>query len=274
MKKSKNRSIGLLAAVAVALIAHSARAQGTLSYSTGDLLLGFEKSGVTANYVIDLGPASYILGLSGSTNLTTALSLGNIAADLSGTFGGGWATTGSVGTNVQWGVIGGTSKTSNGLFGLPKNTILLTLGELNVGTHSAAPQTYSNSAQLGINNQIQSLGAAINNLTVTANSTKAAWDSSGTWSSDAPSSGAFGLTYGIEQPASGTYIGPANSVLDLYELQPSLTGTGIYEGSFSLDSSGNLSYIAAVPEPSTFASIGAGAAFLALFRRSRKLQHA
>jgi hypothetical protein len=93
------------------------------------------------------------------------------------------------------------------------------------------------------------------------------------WSGQAPSTNAFGIGNGIEQ--NGIDNGPTNSELDLYELIPTDkggTGTGTLLGSFELTSGGTLDFIsaAAVPEPSTYAAIGIGAAFLLVFRRTRK----
>ena len=69
----------------------------------------------------------------------------------------------------------------------------------------------------------------------------------------------------IEQPLSGSFNGPTNSVLDLFQLGNTNTA-GTYIGSFSLNSAGQLQFTN-VPEPSTWAALASGAAFLTMFRR-------
>jgi hypothetical protein len=129
-KRTSLLSAGLLAVAAVALLAPSAKAQTV--YTAGDLLLGFELPGNANDVVVDLGPATYYTGLAatpGVTNITTSQNLGNLAGLLSSTFGASWATNNATqGTNVQWGVIGASSKTSI-VLGLPKDTVFLTAAE-------------------------------------------------------------------------------------------------------------------------------------------------
>jgi len=278
MKKTKILSIGLLAAAA-ALFAPYARA-GNVTVNTGDLLLGFENpngTGAASDYVVDLGPASYFIGLSAGTyNLTSTLSLGNIAADLSATFGSSWATNSATqGQNVQWGVVGDTGTVGGntgvgGTFGLPKDTIFLTVAEYTPGGGSTAPANSSASAQNGWLTSINQFETTVSTSGTTANSSKATVTSSSetnAWSTKIPTGFTTGLN--VEQPTSGTYIGPTNSELDLYELVDSnATGAGTkLLGSFTLDSSGNLDFTA-VPEPSTYAMLGmSGIAILVLYRR-------
>ena len=90
------------------------------------------------------------------------------------------------------------------------------------------------------------------------------------WFSFNPNLNAFGTGYDITQQAAGTYIGPTNSVLDLYELQPgSLSSSGIYVGSFSLGSNGSLTFTPPVPEPATIGLFASAVGLLAGNRRRR-----
>ena len=274
-------SAAILASAAGVLLAPSARAQD-VSYTPGDLLLGFEKPGASNNYVVDLGPATEFITLShgpGITNLTTTLGLGNIATDLASSsgFGSSWNTTAALGSNVQWGVFGAIG--DFGAIGLQPDTLFLTRAETTPGTRSTAPSEGNSSSQ---GNQVAAFTplaeSGFNNQTETANSTVAAFipsSSAVSWTANDPSFGAFTLGYGIEQSqsASNTYIGPTNSELDLYELIPTDeggTGTAKDLGSLTLNPSGDLDFTSAVPEPSTYATIGLGAALLLLFRRSAK----
>jgi len=286
-------SAGLLAAAALAFLAPSGHA-GTVAYSTGDLVLGFEDPGNANDYVVDLGSASYFISLAsspGTTNITAndpayGVSLGNIAADLSATYGSTWyANNATQGTNVQWGVFGETANLGTSISGVPIDTAFLTVGENTPGSGSIAPTEFSSTTQNGWNTKFgifSNPGAGFNNGTATSNSAYATVESDstygGAWSNNSPSTNAFTIGFGIEQPTEGTYTGPTNSELDLYELIPTNkggTGTGVLLGDFTLNSSGALSFTsAAVPEPSTYAAIGLGAAFLLFFRRSRKTLHA
>jgi hypothetical protein len=282
MKKLNILSAGILAAAGAVFLAPHARSQD-VTYTPGDLLLGFQKPSATNDYVVDLGPATEFITLSespGTTNLTTSLGLGNIAADLSSNsgFGSTWFNTSAFGTNVQWGIFGAIG--NFGALSLQPDTIFLTRAETTPGTQSSAPSEFNSStqgdvltgfnpfSQEGFNNQVETA-----NSTVATFITASAGDS---WSTNNPSNQAFGLNYGIEQSnsASNPYVGATNSELNLYELVPTDeggTGTAKDLGNLTLDSSGDLEFTsAAVPEPSTYATIGVGAILLLLFGRNRK----
>ena len=112
--KPKLLPAAIIAAAAGALLAPSARATGNVTYTQGDLLLGFEEPGASNNYVVDLGSPTEFITLSQSgatTNLNTTLGLGNLANDLASAsgFGSNWYTPGAFGSNVQWGVFGAIS---------------------------------------------------------------------------------------------------------------------------------------------------------------------
>jgi hypothetical protein len=284
MKKINILPAGLLAVAALASLTAGAQAQ-TVTYNTGDLFLGFNEPGVSSDYVVDLGPESYFLTLAGSagtTDITTSdysgAGLGTISSDLSTVFGTSWyANNSTPGSNVQWGIVGASTnkRASSGVFGLPNDTLFFTVGELTPGSGSTGPTEKSTNAQDTLWNQITNFENGFSGQSDTSNSTVASVEAStlaNNWSDANPGSNAFTSGLNIEQPTSGTYIGPTNSQLDLYELEPTDnggTGTGKELGSFTLSSSGQLDFTsaAAVPEPSTYATIGIGAAFLLLFRR-------
>lgn len=256
--KLKKITTAVTALALAAVLASSARAQ--VLFNAGDLLLGFEQSGTTSNYVVDLGSLSNFIGVTGSItfNLSTT--------DLGNVFGSTWASN-SQSNLVQWGVIGGTSRTATQTYGsvtLPKNTLFYTVGETVAGTQSLAPLRGANAAQNSINGNIVSLDNAFDGAAAAPGSSTATIFASGTWSSFSPGSTAFGIGSSIEQPGSGSFTGPTNSVLDLYELQTSSVANqpGTLLGSFSLSNSGVLTFTGAVPEPSTYALMGIGLALL------------
>jgi hypothetical protein len=287
MKKRNILPAGLLAAAALASLAGGAQAANVTS-SPGDLFLGFNEPGVSSDYVVDLGPASYFISLAsrpGTTDITTSdysgAGLGNIANDLSTVFGTSWyANNATQGTNVQWGIAGATA-TSIGtpIFGLPVDTLFFTAGELTPGLGSTGPEAFTANAQNAsaskILNQFQTI--VFDNLADTSNSTVATIEpstQSDIWGDYNVQSTAFGTDDNIEQPTSGTYIGPTNSQLDLYELVPTNDGgsaNGTELGSFSLTTTGQLDFTsAAVPEPSTYATVGLGIGLLLLVRRNTR----
>ncbi len=208
--------------------------------------------------------------------------MGSIATDLangSKGFGSEWYNNSTVqGDNVQWGVFGAISAASNNT-GLATNTLFETIAEQTPGQLSSAPGEGSVENQQPQETAFNSLATTLGNATSTANSSYGAFisnSSATSWTGENASSAAFNGPVGIEQPTSGTYIGPTNSELDLWELIPTgdagSNGNGTLLGSFTLDSSGDLDFTsaAAVPEPSTYAAIGLGAVFLLMFRRPRK----
>jgi len=290
MKTIHILSAGLLAIAGIALLAPEAKAQ--LTYKQGDLFLGFEEPGNSnaGDYLIDIGPASYILSLAaspGSTNITTGayggLGLGNFAADLATEFSGtGWATNYSLGDSsagnaVQWGIIGATSGSQ---FGLAANTLFETQGETTPGTQSTPITPNSSSLQSQVTGAIAQLGGQYAQASGTGSSSLGAFsghNDTNSWSSFTPSSAAFNQSFSIEQPSSGANTGATDSTLDFYEVVPNTTknshnGSTTDLGTFTLDSSGDLIFTsaAAVPEPSTYAMVGLGAMSLLGFRRFRR----
>ena len=272
MKHTKLTSAAIAVALA-AVLSTSAQAVPT-TYNEGDLLIGFEQQngsgGVTSSdYAVDLGAVSNFIGA--PSNLTFNLN----TADLVSAFGSGWANNTPAGSLVQWGVIGGSDGNASISVGgdtLKKNTLFLTKGELTPGTQSTKPATASNSTQGNINGNIQQF--ALDFAGVSESSANAAIvpsnDSIG-WSASTPGSAAFGSSFAIEQPASGSYTGPTDSKLDLYQLNNTTTtpgSTAILLGDFSLNSSGVLTFeAAAVPEPASYALAALAAVMLVVLRR-------
>ncbi len=271
MKLAKKMSAALALAL-VAALGTSAHAQ-SVSYNEGDLLLGFNQTGAADNYVVDLGAVSNFINATGS--LTFDLS----TSDLTSTFGSSWASNSQ--TNlVNWGVIGGSDVTNTITVGgdtLQANTLFYTIGEQTLGNQSTAPTEKSNALQKSYNGNINSNFATgsggFSGTTPTSGSTgslQAINQTAGatnSWSYELSSKTYFGTGNNIEQPTTGAADGPTDSALDLYELTPtnaSITKPTTYLGSFSLASSGVLTFTnaSAVPEPSSYALIGLGLLFL------------
>src|ERR1700761_5893845 len=103
--KRTNITTAALALALSAVLGTSAHAVTYSNYSTGDLIIGFEESGVNTNYEVDLGSVSQILTAAPGSTLTFNLS----ASDLNNVFGSGvWNDNNTADAPlVQWGIIGG-----------------------------------------------------------------------------------------------------------------------------------------------------------------------
>lgn len=280
MKLTKLTSAALALALTAAL---GTAAQANAVYTTGDLLLGFEQSGAANNYVVDLGAVSQFINASGTLSFQLSTS------DLGGDFGGtSWSNNDSQGGTVplvQWGVIAGSDKNNPATIGgvtLQANTIFYTQGRLDVATQTAVPSQNANT-QASINgntgfNGLEKGSGGFNNHVLAAGSiagqqaVNIAASGGNSWSHFSPGLTAFNIGSSIEQPGAGSYTGPTNSVLDLYEFQnTSATNLpGTYLGYFSLSSGGLLSFTpGAVPEPSTYALMAIGLGLLFLLQRRK-----
>jgi len=264
MKKNMfKRSFLALAGVAgMAFLAQSGQAS-TLTYTSGDLLVGFTDSSDSNDYVIDLGSASTFI------NATGTLSLGNIGADLTAVFGSGWATDGS----VNWSLAGTTYNTGGAGLGTYVN--FLSQAESTPGT---AKTPWAGLATGGRNNLASKIAAAsgvsagsgyggqIGNATNPAGLIQSA-TALNSWTTDM----ANGFTSG--HTITGNFAnGAAGTVLDVDQMSTSTNGTGTDLGTLTIDSSGNLTFTSAnaAPEPSTYALLGLSGLLVLAFRSRMK----
>jgi len=236
-----------------------------------DLFIGFQSvggNGAASAYVIDIGPESLYTTGNGSTfNLNTAFyggptSLSNnlntlFASDVSAGDGTYWGDT----QDTYWGVGGATANGSN--------TVYLGKPESPVGTRTTAI-TAQNAGQLAIiNGDLTNALNAFNSIATVNSGTQAQIQPTSTtngWvtynANGAGASFVAGNQGQLFVPTSGT-------VLDLY--QNSTGSAGVYEGKFTINSSGLITYSTATiaPEPSALAALVGGAGLLGLMRRRR-----
>lgn len=267
----KNKHI--LTMLVMAGISVAALPASAATFAQGDLLLAFNQtSGSGANTVltIDLGNASqFVNAHNTSTNLTNIANLGSI---LSSTYGSNMLTSSDA--NVYWTVAG--SNTSGGTLanGDTAKTTYLTLAQDGIGAINGSAQVTSNfnsglSVRNGYANQI---GADQTAYTNTAGTSPVAVPIGNTgWVTDAQGGWGNGsLT------VQGSFAnGVSGTALDLYRIVGSTGSTqtpSVYLGTFTLDSSGNLSFnttVSAAPEPSraVFAALGLGTLLLRRRRR-------
>lgn len=254
------------------LLSAGPSAKAVLTINTGDLFLGFKGTGDTQDYLIDLGNVAQFSSLDGST-FTVNLG-GSIGADLTTAFSD-WANR----NDVFWGAAG---TTYDGVGNLTA-TIYLTRArsQLTPNTQSVPWTARSNSGQVASVSLIQGLeGFYKDQGAATVNSTKATFQTastSNTFATLTANNSDFLVGGNIEGAFSSTN-GTANSVLDLYQIDPtnSVNPGTKYLGKFTIDNAGVVQFTA-VPEPSTYGLIvGAGAILFALKRRGdrRRLNHA
>lgn len=265
MKKIKFAA--LLALVGAGVAAQSAHAD--LSYTPGDLFIGFRNTGagITQDYLVNIGQSSLYTKNDGSSFV---LSIGGTAADLSTAFGSTWLTGGK----TNWGVIGAEAPSD------PFATLYVGKKEATFGTFpTATGSSYlrdSTGNQTGYLTLEQTMRGDYQSGTATANSAVGTFQSltdSNAWASFSASP-SFGNFLVFESAINGSTT--AGHALDLFMLKPDDSTPGTlaptYEGRFVIDNSGTITYFSAgsaVPEPSTLAALAGGAGLLGLIRRRR-----
>jgi hypothetical protein len=260
-----------LTAAGLALAAgHTARAvEPNVPYSSGNLILGFQLSGDN-DLEVNLGPYSSFTSATSPFNVSFGVipadqtgagtTVSSLAADLSATYGSGWASSSLLG----WGVVGDTPNGAG-------YTTFLTIDSHN----PTIPSRYSNSQSSEVDSSISSLGGGLGTSPSTVNSTEVASITVGSsnpnsWSEFTPGSNFTGSGLPVEQSFGADTA--TTSTLNLFENVPNGRngggGSATDVGAFTLNSSGDLTFTpASVPEPSTWFSMVLGALSLVFVRR-------
>jgi hypothetical protein len=269
MKIKQHRQFACLALASLALV--TAVNATTTTYTTGDLFIGFHKSGVDSDYLINIGQASIYSTASASGTMT--LSLGSIGTDLVSIFGSGWATD----STVKWGVAGTTRLATVGA-DAPMTIYASRAGNVESATRAVGTATAWNSAAaLGTPvSKIHSMASAYRSKDSTANSsvglvqTNIGTSSNNAYASFQPSgsnTGTGNLAFGYFNP---TIEGSVTSSLALFRLLEGNTNPANAVGTFAISGSGDSATISfeAVPEPASVA-LGLLSSMMLMTRRRR-----
>jgi hypothetical protein len=256
--KLKSRLATLLVASASVLAVYSASAA---TYTAGDMLLGFRATGgtgLTTDYIINLGSSTTIRDASVGT------SLGTYGTDLVATFGAGWATR----SDLSWGLI--TERQAFSTFG---NSLVNgdPGGTLYASTTSPISKAQINSGgntYLGMAGQFGSLAASGNasnaSFSLSTDSNPQIWS--------AQMSG-VGSSFNGNLPAIEQSLSSGNTI-GVYRFLSTTTGD-TYGGSVgtaklvnTLGINAATGAISVIPEPSTALLGPLGALFLLRRRRT------
>ena len=243
-----------LALVAVAAFSlTSAKATQVPAYNPGDLLLGFyDYSGSNVyDYLVDLGP---ITNFNFANPFVILSSTSHMGADLQTVFNTTWYTSGNI------------------YFGLAVSyplTAQVYVSNPNDGTPwTESPAQGTPAASIGGAGNAYSLSTQGSTI-LDPRGLEQADSSNNSWYSDA--STGFGNFNGAGGDNTISDVITNSIEFDRVNVGPDGTpGTDL--GSFSIDSSGDLSFIpfVSIPEPSTFAILGIGALTLAAAKRRRR----
>jgi len=270
MKLTKIATTALLAFAGAAFVGQSAQASGTaLSYNSGDLFLGIHGNATTTqDILVDLGPATSFTGASQTAWTDVGAAIGS---DLVSTFGADWYSN----STLKWGIF--TASGASGSNGDPSRTLYASSAQVG-GAAGLNPWTCGSFSAQGVaQGKMLGVEGAYSNAPGVGQTYSAADNSvlyvqplylNGNPAPNTYYSQTYNkISFGDYNPTIETTVA---SVLDLYKM-PVFSGSpapaGKYEGSFALDSTGQLSY---VPEPATAALTGFGALLAFMRRRNRK----
>lgn len=265
------------------------------NFAPGDLVMYFQNPGGAVGsdqtVMVSLGNASTVFRDGGDF-----LNIANIGTLLSDTFGANWYELDTLYFGVAANI--GTASLGNTLTnGDPLRTVYLGRSRNDVGTVGQASSTaYAATEYTTLAGNINSQNLALEeNATTQAaalNTTTSTVDDQNPFTVPGQQGTAFGVIpggvqQGFDTGSFGTYgsAGSVEGALDLYRIQAknniagqygfgSANGVGEYQGTLTIDNAGNISYITAVPEPSTWALLGIGAFVVIYMARRRSVAKA
>ncbi|WP_395718920.1 PEP-CTERM sorting domain-containing protein [Prosthecobacter sp.] len=271
----------LLSMLAVAGMTLFASRAGATTFLAGDLLLSFRASGGTGsdkNVVVNLGQADTVYR-DATSNLTNIADIGSL---LTTNYGSNWFNR----ADLFWGVAGvaQTDQFASPIDGDPTRTNYLSRAQTsyNPGVKTSTAWSVAGStSRANIANNITTFAGNFDAFSNAVTNT-AVLDATagGSWNSFNNGSSTFG---GVSGTIEGNFAsGTGATALDLYRILNStsgavpsgLVGVGSWEGSFTINDSGQVGFavaVAAIPEPSRALLAGLGLGGIA-FRRRRAVK--
>lgn len=231
------KSIPSLAA-ALAVLLPGAAFSANATFTAGDLLMGFRATaepGSTTSYVINLGPVSVLR----DATAPVVLNLGDIKADLDATFGNDWRSR----TDLFWGV-GGSPSNSVDVNGDPAVTLYGSKAEETAGVPVGGYSIAGAATRAGFSTIMRGFQDAFDDYPQTAVGINAVLqDNNGNydWRAYMSPGGDSDKTAGNKDFAAFSDIeGIPSKTLSLFRLPNQ--AAGVYEGSFSIDASGVITF--------------------------------
>lgn len=257
---------GAAAFAAASFIAAAAHGQTTIGAYTGDVILSFYQTnssgtGYGTDLEIDLGSFSNFLPGGADYQAGTVVNLSQLAvADISAQYGSDWNSDSS----LLWAAAATNDGTT--IDGVSSHYTLFGTEANNADAINGKSSTIQHNAATDINTIEQNL----NDQTSTANSAETFVDTTSDTASFTGDGGSnTGNVFGFYGDGNFYNETVGTSTSDFYEDVTNTAGTDL--GTFTLSSSGlSFEAPAAVPEPSTWATVALGALALVGFRGFRR----
>jgi hypothetical protein len=289
----------ILALIGAGVIALGTAKQSSAAFANGDLLLSFQATGgqgVTSTYVANLGTGySYRNAVS---NMSNVISIGG---DLTTLYGANWYDRTDLYINIIGNQAAGYNPSNQGgpvVNGDARNTIYVSRARTDSDATTYSAWTGVPSAMNNVGTQVQSYNSAVSSFLSSANSATIATSTVNTIEDFTTPAGSllvnfsnfsadFNQAFGAGSlfNLSGTnYEGAltlqrinrvdgTTGVLVGNYVEPGIAaGTGSNEGFFAINSTGQVDYFTAVPEPSTYALIALTGILYFFVNKRRKTQ--
>ena len=292
------KSTKLLALVAAGAFSLGTAQQSSAAFTKGDLLLSFQATGgegVTSTMVANLGTGySYRDATSNISNII------NIGANRSSVFGNDWYDRTDLYFNIIGNQAAGYGPTNKGpvVNGDARNTIYVSRARTDSDATSYTPWSGAASALNAVGTQAQSYNSAVSPFLSSANSATIATSTVNTIEDFTTPAGSllvnfsnfsadFNQAFGAGSlfNISGTSYegsltlqrinrddGTTGTLVGNYVEPGIAAGTGSNEGFFAINSTGQVDYFTAVPEPSTYALIALTGILYFFVNKRRKAQ--
>jgi hypothetical protein len=284
MKLSTLKSLSLALVAGTALTAITPAQAQNSNFALGDIVMGFRATGGTGSdtlVYVALGGATTFRDTTGNF-----LNIRNVGSTLTATYGASWFDR----TDLFFGAVGVRSNASVGaaVAGDPTRTIYATRERSavgNIGSSASTPWFISSSGGMSFgSSDVLALSQRFNQDFTTSVATVLT-SSTNNWSTFTVGTTDFrafngGVESAFDANAFGSFgaAGTVEGAVDLYRILATTTGanptgtlrTGSYEGTFTINSGGDISFVA-VPEPASIAFLTLAAiAVIAIRRRIQK----